>query len=97
MKLIVSVVSTDDSARLVEALTAQGFTSTLMSSTGGFLRKGNDTVLIGVADDRVEDVLCLIKATCQPHSEEDRPQQPTAVRVGAATVFVLGVDQHALF
>ena len=91
MKLIMAVVSIQDTAELVEALSAKGLAATLVSSTGGFLRRGNDTVLLGAPDDRVAEVLDLIRVTCQPHTEGEK------VRVGAATIFVLDVDQHHAF
>ena len=95
MKLVMSIVNIDDASDLLDALAAKGFTSTLVSSTGGFLKRGNDTLLIGAPDDRVDELLSLIKETCRPHSESGK--QSSQVEIGAATVFVLDVDQHETF
>ena len=95
MKLVMSVVGVDDASELSDALAAKGFTSTLISSTGGFLKRGNDTLLIGVPDDRIDEILSLIKETCHPHNENEKPS--SKVKIGAATVFVLDVDQHETF
>jgi uncharacterized protein YaaQ len=95
MKLVMSVVGIDDASELVDVLTARGFTSTLISSTGGFLKKGNDTLLIGVPDEQVDEILSLINETCHPHSDSEQPS--SQVKVGAATVFVMDVDQHETF
>ena len=50
MKLIVAVVQDKDSVRLVEALVEKGYRSTKLASTGGFLKSGNTTLLIGVEE-----------------------------------------------
>jgi len=54
MKLVVCVVNEDDTSALVDALTADGYRATVVSTTGGFLRQGNATLLIGVTDQDVE-------------------------------------------
>ena len=48
MKLIMAIVHDEDSARLTTALNKAGIQVTKLASTGGFLRVGNSTMLIGV-------------------------------------------------
>ena len=60
MKLIIAIVSNDDSSANA-SLTEHGFMVTRLSTTGGFLRAGNTTMLIGTEDEKVEQAIELIK------------------------------------
>ncbi len=66
MKLIIAVIRDVDDPALTEKLTERGFRFTRMASTGGFMRKGNVTLLIGLPDDKVEDVVEIFRQTCCP-------------------------------
>ena len=79
MKLIYAILHENDSGDAIEALTNNGFTVTRLSSTGGFLRSGNVTLLIGVEPDQVAHVTSLVKQ----HTTPQAPNQH------AATLFVL--------
>ncbi len=79
MKLIYAIIHEKDSGDAIEALTEHGFTVTHLSSTGGFLRSGNVTLLIGVEADQVAHVTGLLEQHCTPQA----PNQH------AATLFVL--------
>lgn len=102
MKLILAVVEDDDAARLMDALIDNDFSATKLASTGGFLLRGNTTLLIGVNDDRVPQVLDIVRETCLrrkkllPQASSEIPTSmslPIEVESGGATVFVLDVDQ----
>ncbi len=109
MKSIVAIVQSDDAGALSDALREQNFQSTLISSTGGFLREGNATLLIGVEDDQVDRVLELIKENCNTRTQFVNPMppvmepgelympQPVEVQVGGATVFVYNVERFEKF
>ena len=51
MKLIIAVVQDEDSSRLLSVLMQQGFGVTKLATTGGFLKAGNTTLLLGVEPD----------------------------------------------
>jgi uncharacterized protein YaaQ len=102
MKLIITVIEDTDAAFLMEALVENGFQATKLASTGGFLLRGNTTLLIGVDDERVEEVMQIIRTTCAPRKKivpHITPELPTAIGVpieiesGGAIVFVVDVDQ----
>ena len=109
MKLVVTVVQDKDSNRLSNAFIESDIRATKLSSTGGFLRSGNTTFLIGIEDDRVEEVLGIIKEVSKKRSEYVTPSvnvdspieatstYPIEVEVGGATVFVLPVEQFLHF
>lgn len=109
MKLIVAVVQDQDSNRLSKALMDHNFRATKLATTGGFLRSGNTTFLIGTEDIRVEKALQIIKDNCRSRDQLVAPVSPIGgnadsyvpypveVEVGGATVFVLPVDQFIHF
>ncbi|MBM7646485.1 uncharacterized protein YaaQ [Scopulibacillus daqui] len=109
MKLIMAVVQDKDSNRLSSALVKAGFKATKLASTGGFLRSGNTTFLIGVEDNKVDDLLNIIKENCESREQLVAPvspmggnadsfiPHPVEVEVGGATVFVLSVDEFKRF
>ena len=87
MKLILSVVQDQDASNVIDALVQAEYRSTRINTSGGFLKRGNATILVGVEDERVPDVLRLIRERAHGGGVEgDRPAQ---LRPG--TVFVLPV------
>ncbi len=106
MKLILAIVQDVDSRGVLDALMTAGYRATKVSSTGGFLVRGNATILIGVLDEQVEKVLSILQEHCHARCESVSPVmplseaaaarhwvQPLEVEVGGATVFVLGVER----
>lgn len=105
MKMVIAIVQDDDAIDLVEGLTERGFRVTKLATTGGFLKSGNTTILVGVEDDKVDEVVSVIKDICKKRKEvvatpspfsgnsDMYIQYPVEVQVGGATVFVLDVDQ----
>ena len=109
MKLVVTIVQDKDSNRLSNAFIESDIRATKLSSTGGFLRSGNTTFLIGIEDERVEEVLGIIKEVSKKRSEYVTPSvnvdspieatstYPIEVEVGGPTVFVLPVERFLHF
>ena len=60
-KLILAVLQGEDYDDTVYELNKQGFYATLLSSTGGFLKKRSVTLMIGVSADKVEQVVAILK------------------------------------
>lgn len=104
MKIILAIVQDKDSNRLANEFIDANIRATKLSSTGGFLKSGNSTFIVGIDDDRVEEALELIKETCQSRKQyvstpvtldislEGQVPYPVEVEVGGATVFVLPVE-----
>ena len=82
MKLVVAVVQDRDAGPVIDALVQREYRSTRINTQGGFLRRGNATLLIGVEDEQVPDVLALIRENIQATGDQ---------RTGAGTAFVLNV------
>src|ERR1700730_7196057 len=105
MKLLMAVIQDKDSSRLSNALIKEGFRATKLASTGGFLRAGNTTFMIGIEDDRVQEVMVVIKANCKVREQLVTPVSPMGgttdsyipfpveVQVGGAAVFVMPVER----
>lgn len=109
MKLVVAVVQDQDSNRLAGALTKNNFRATKLASTGGFLRSGNTTFLIGTDDSLIPSLLDIIRDNCRSREQLVSPVSPLGgnadsyipypveVEVGGATVFVLPIEQFHHF
>ncbi len=107
MKLVLAIVQDDDAMDLIEELTDKNFRVTKLSTTGGFLKSGNTTLMMGVEEEAVKDVVKVIEDVCKRRKETVSAPTPTTigsgsgmympypieVEVGGATVFVLDVDQ----
>ena len=109
MKLVIAVVQDKDSNRLSSALVKEGFRATKLASTGGFLRAGNTTFMIGTEDERIHEVMKVIKANCKIREQLVTPVSPMGgttdsyipfpveVQVGGAAVFVVPVERFEHF
>ena len=105
MKLVTAIVHNEDAATLVDALLEREFRATRVNSSGGFLKQGNATILVGVEDGQVDDVLEVISSNCHSRKQFLNPMPPimepgefympypVEVEVGGATVFVLPVER----
>ena len=106
MKLIIAIVQDEDANRLVNELMNAHFGVTKLATTGGFLRAGNTTLLIGVDDEKLSEAMKLIEQLCKSRRQMTATTPPSSgmagssythypieVTVGGATVFVLTVDQ----
>jgi len=71
MKLIFIIVRDVDGDHVLQELIDHGFRVTRVASTGGFLKRGNLTLMTGVADDQVEQVIDLIRKSCSPAAEPE--------------------------
>jgi len=100
MKLIVAIMDPKDAETVSKQLTRIGYSSSSIDGRGGYLKKTNEMLIVGVDDMRVTDVLKLIGE--YSHSREyevteaptdSRYMHPNSVKVGGAVVFVLNVDQ----
>lgn len=104
MKLVIGIVNNDDAGNLLNEITKASFQATKLSTSGGFLRTGNVTVLVGVEDEKVNDVIDVFKSCCsrRTHLTTTTPPflgegfisaTPVEVTVGGATIFVVDVEQ----
>ncbi|WNB92054.1 cyclic-di-AMP receptor [Bacillus sp. NEB1478] len=109
MKMIIAVVQDKDSSRLQDALVEKDYRATKLATTGGFLKAGNTTFMIGVEDAQIEDVMDIIRENCKSRNQMVAPVSPMGgnadayvpypveVEVGGATVFVLPVESFQQF
>jgi len=101
MKLVIAIINDDDAPIILDSMREAGFFATKLSSSGGFLRLGNTTIICGVEADKVDDLLQIIREEGSSRSQVapvvptffEALQAPVKVPVGGATIFVLDVEQ----
>ena len=103
MKLIMAIVSNDDSSKVQSALTKERYQVTRLATTGGFLMAGNTTFICGTEDDKVDHAIEIIAQ----HSKQRTQMVPSSasygvgmytsfpveVQIGGATIFVMDVER----
>ncbi|MCA9880909.1 MAG: cyclic-di-AMP receptor [Thermomicrobiales bacterium] len=91
-KLVIAVIQNEVADAVVDALLEADFRTTRLASTGGFLRRGNTTLMIGAEEDQVNYVLDLIKQAARAGMapQDTGDGSPAA----AATVFVLDLEEY---
>ena len=107
MKIIYAIVSSDDGNRVTDVLNEHRFSVTRLATTGGFLKKGNTTLMIGTEADRVHDAIEIIKHECgqrqkitinMPYVSGSAmincATMPMTVEVGGAIIFVVDVEHY---
>ena len=106
MKMIFAVIRDKDSYAAIGALSEKNIGATKLASSGGFLREGNTTLMIGVEDSRVEEVMGILRENCAKRTQIDVAApypiggapiwnynySTIQVEAGGATVFVLDVS-----
>jgi uncharacterized protein YaaQ len=109
VKLAICIVHSRDKGKVADELIKAGFKSTIIGSTGGFLREGNTTFLIGVEDEELDTLKRVVQENCQSREqvvnmmpyETAQPgafvAAPVKVPVGGAVLFVLDVEQFHRF
>ena len=69
MKLILAIISTDDTKACISSLNKASFHVTRLATTGGFLSSGNTTLIIGCEDKEVKKAIEIIGSESQRRKE----------------------------
>ncbi len=104
MKLIYAIVRNEDGSRVIEELNNNKFSVTKLATTGGFLRSGNTTLLIGTEEEKVDEAIHIIEEQCGERKRivytpspmvgmSGYAHFPVTVEVGGATIFVVDVER----
>jgi uncharacterized protein YaaQ len=83
MKLLVAIIRAQDTDEILTALIEADFGVTHIASTGGFLRRGNATLLVATEEDRVDGAIEVIREAASPPEDNQR----------RATVLVLNLEE----
>jgi uncharacterized protein YaaQ len=83
MKMIITILSDEDSESVSQALIKNGLRVTRIASTGGFLRRGSSTLMIGLEKEKVESAIEMIRNNVTPSIDPN---------IKRATLFVLNVE-----
>lgn len=108
MKLVFAIVHDEDGRKVMDELNKNGFSVTKMCSSGGFLRAGNTTLIVGVEEEKLDEVIAIIEKKSKSRKQViNSPVSPNGVDgmsgmympfpvevvVGGATVFIINVEQ----
>jgi uncharacterized protein YaaQ len=83
MKMVILIIKERDADEITQALTSEKYRVTRIASTGGFLRSGVVTLLLGTRDERVESALELVRKKLPPLASGEK----------RATLFVVPVER----
>ncbi|WAM33708.1 cyclic-di-AMP receptor [Caldicellulosiruptor morganii] len=104
MKLLLVIVSDTDKNKVNLALVENGVQATIIYSTGGFLNRGTVTFMIGAEDDRVDEIIELIRKNVSERKEVCKSTLPPALQTlffvskqkieqGGAVIFVIDIEE----
>ena len=93
-KLVIAVVQNEDADAVDDALVEEEFRATRLASTGGFLRRGNTTLMIGADEDQVDRVLDLIQQHARSTGAPAEAPADGITQPAAPTVFVLDLEEY---
>lgn len=85
-KLIIAIIRDSDATAVLDALVTANFRATRVASSGGFMRQGNTTLIIGVESEKVDEALAVIKSACGPAPADGSHRR--------ATVFVVATTRY---
>lgn len=85
MKMLILILTDGGADEILRGLIEAGFRVTRLASSGGFLRRGNTTLLLGMPAEKLDEALALVRrllaAVGDPGSQR-------------GTAFVLDVAQY---
>ena len=105
MKLVFAIVHDEDGPKVIDGLNKGGFSVTKLCSSGGFLRSGNTTLLVGIEAEDVDTVLEIVKKRSKSRKQVISSSMtpngmggmfipyPVEVTVGGATIFIIDVER----
>lgn len=104
MKLVIGIINSDDASDLLSEITKASLQATKLSTSGGFLRAGNVTVLVGVEDNRLDELIAIFEKCCSKRTqtvptvppfigEGFVSTAPVQITIGGATIFVIDVEK----
>lgn len=91
MKLVIAIIQDDYISKVLKSLMAEKIRTTKLSSTGGFLKSGNTTLLIGVENDKLDNIVEMIRKQCKSTKVKDGDSEIT---VSGANLFIMDIDQY---
>ncbi|KXT29198.1 hypothetical protein AXA84_0270 [Candidatus Phytoplasma oryzae] len=107
IKLIFAIVSNEDANKVQNNLNKESIFNTRLATKGGFLKENNATFMIGLAENKIEKTLSIIKKYSKTKTQlipnhilnEFIPycSLPSEVSIGGATVFILDVEKFIKF
>jgi uncharacterized protein YaaQ len=105
-RLIVAMIQDEDAENAVQGLTKLGFVVTRLPSRGGFLKRRNVTLMVGMPAGLEEAAVRALKNSCKqriefvnnilPVSALPMPK-PVEIKVGGAIMFVFEVEKYMEF
>ena len=105
MKLVMAIIHDEDAFHIMDLLIEKGFNVTKLASTGGFLRAGFTTLISGLHEERIPEMVEIIEKKCKSRKQitsvnathinanESYVPYPVEVTIGGATIFVLNVEE----
>ncbi len=105
MKLVMAIIHDEDAFHLIDLLNEKGYPITKLATTGGFLRAGNTTLICGVSDERIPELIDIIEKKCKSRKQitsvnsahsstmDSYAPYPVEVTVGGATIFVMNIEE----
>jgi uncharacterized protein YaaQ len=108
MKLVIAMIQDEDASNVIHVMNEHHIQVTRLATKGGFLRAGNTTILVGVEEEQVKEVIGILEASCKSRMQfatlptpggamHGFIPKPIEVRVGGATIFVVDVEQFYKF
>ena len=91
MKLIIAIIQDEYVNRVVRALMENKIRTTKLSSSGGFLKSGNTTLLVGAKEEDIAKIVDIIKSQCKSTKVKEGSKEVT---VGGANLFIIDIDEY---
>ncbi len=106
MKMVMAVVPSSNAEDVLDALINHGYTATYAQTKGGMLRQSQYSLFIAVKQEKLEEVLNIIKQSCHTHVEmstllasdgESMESSPVIAELGGAIAFVWEINRIETF
>ncbi|MGL5978166.1 MAG: cyclic-di-AMP receptor [Erysipelotrichaceae bacterium] len=88
MRMLLVVINEADQEAVLSQISKQGYFSTVLSTTGEFMRYGNATFIVGVEDYRINDIVDIIDGYAQSMIHQESGEK------SKASIYILDIEKY---
>ncbi|MGL5540124.1 MAG: cyclic-di-AMP receptor [Erysipelotrichaceae bacterium] len=89
MRIVLAIVNEADQEPVIKELTNHGYLSTVLSTTGEFMKYGDCTFMVGAQNEQIDHIVSIIKTMTVNYLHQTKEGEPTK-----SFIYIVDIDQY---